>query len=115
MIQILKERKGLVRSVDIANELQFSKASVSVAMKKLRENGYVLVDGEGFLTLTPTGQEIADRVYRKHKLLEKFFIQLGVSARTAAEDACRIEHDISEETFNCLLRYAQKTTGFQEE
>ena len=107
-ILILRERKGLVRSIDIANELGYTKASVSIAMKKLREAGYVETDAEGFLVLTAAGQEVADRVYTRHKLLTAFFVRLGVSEEVAAADACRIEHDISEETFQCLLAHARQ-------
>ena len=106
-ILVLREHKGLVRSIDVANKMGYTKASVSIAMKKLREAGYVEMDAEGFLTLTAAGQEIADRVYTRHKLLTAFFIRLGVSEEVAAADACRIEHDISEETFRCLKRHAQ--------
>ena len=107
-ILILKERKGMVRSIDIANELQFTKASVSVAMKKLRENGYIEMDREGFITLTDKGYEIASSVYNRHKLLTRFFVALGVNEQTAAADACKIEHDISEETFQKILEHAKK-------
>ena len=110
-ILILKERKGMVRSIGIANELQFTKASVSVAMKKLRENGYAEMDPEGFITLTEAGLKVASRIYDRHKLLTEFFVRLGVSEKTAAEDACRIEHDISEETFEKLLAHARKNGG----
>lgn len=95
----LKERIGLVRSIDIVNEMQFSKPSISVAMKKLRENGYIEVDSDGYITLTKTGYQIADRIYERHKLLTSFFVYLGVNEKTAAEDACKVEHDLSEETF----------------
>ena len=107
-ILVLREHKGLVRSIDVANKMGYTKASVSIAMKKLREAGYVEMDAEGFLTLTAAGQEIADRVYTRHKLLTAFFIRLGVSEEVAAADACRIEHDISEETFQCLLAHARR-------
>ena len=76
-ILMLTERQGKVRSIDVVNELGFTKASVSIAMKKLRENGYIAVDGEGNLTLLPPGQEIAERIYSRHRLLTHFFIQLG--------------------------------------
>ena len=92
-ILMLKERKGFVRSIDIANELDYTKASVSIAMKKLRENGYIEVDAEGFITLTPAGHKIAARIYGRHKLLTEFFVRLGVSQETAAADACKVEHD----------------------
>ena len=97
-ILMLTERQGKVRSIDVVNELGFTKASVSIAMKKLRENGYIAVDGEGNLTLLPPGQEIAERIYSRHRLLTHFFIQLGVDEKTAAEDACRAEHILSETT-----------------
>ncbi len=109
---MLKERKGAVRSIDIANELEYTKPSVSVAMKKLRENGYVLMDDEGLLTLTPEGEKIAAHVYSRHKLLTEFFVRLGVSEATAAADACKVEHDLSEETFEKLLEHARQKTGF---
>jgi len=111
-ILMLKERKGAVRSIDIANELEYTKPSVSVAMKKLRENGYVLMDDEGLLTLTPEGEKIATHVYSRHKLLTEFFVRLGVSEATAAADACKVEHDLSEETFEKLLEHARQKTGF---
>lgn len=95
----LKERIGLVRSIDIVNEMQFSKPSISVAMKKLRENGYIKMDREGYITLTDSGREIAERIYERHKLLTSFFVYLGVDEKTAAADACKVEHDLSEETF----------------
>lgn len=107
-ILMLQERRGYARSVDVANELAFTKASVSVAMKKLRESGYVVMEEDGQLRLTETGLAIARRVYDRHKLLTDFFIRLGVSAETAAQDACKVEHDLSEETFSKLLEHAQK-------
>ncbi len=107
-ILVLMERNGNVRSIDIANELEFSKASVSVAMKKLRENDYITVDSDGFIKLTNQGNEVASRIYVRHKLLTDFFVHLGVSKETAAKDACKIEHDLSEETFDKLLNYAHK-------
>jgi Mn-dependent DtxR family transcriptional regulator len=104
----LRERQGEVRSIDIANELGFSKPSVSVAMKKLRENGYVEMDEEGYLTLLPEGLEIAQRIYERHRLLTELFVQLGVSKEIAAADACKVEHDLSEETFQ-KIKEASKT------
>ena len=114
-ILVLREHKGLVRSIDVANKMGYTKASVSIAMKKLREAGYVEMDAEGFLTLTAAGQEIADRVYTRHKLLTAFFIRPGVSEEVAAADACRIEHDISEETFQCLLAHARRNVDKTDE
>lgn len=88
-ILMLTQRMGRVRSIDVVNELGFTKASVSIAMKKLRENGYIAVDGEGNLTLLAPGREIAERIYSRHRLLTHFFMQLGVDEKTAAEDAAR--------------------------
>ena len=102
----LHETQGLVRSIDIANHLHFSKPSVSVAMKKLRESGYIEMDGEGFISLLPAGEEIARRIYERHKLLTQFFIHLGVNPEVAAADACKIEHDLSEETFQKTKEHA---------
>ena len=102
----LHERHGLVRSIDIANELHFSKPSVSVAMKKLRESGYIEMDKDGFISLLPSGEEIARRIYERHKLLTQFFIRLGVDPEVAAADACKVEHDLSEETFQNMKEHA---------
>ena len=102
----LHERHGLVRSIDIANELHFSKPSVSVAMKKLRESGYIEMDKDGFISLLPSGEEIARRIYERHKLLTQFFIRLGVDPEVAAADACKVEHDLSEETFQKMKVHA---------
>lgn len=106
-ILILKERKGVVRSIDIARELNFSKPSVSVAMKKLRENGYLEVDEEGYIALLPPGEEIAQRIYTRHRLLTQFLQGLGVSPENAAADACKIEHDISSESFERIVSFAR--------
>lgn len=102
----LHERHGLVRSIDIANELHFSKPSVSVAMKKLRESGYIEMDKDGFISLLPAGEEIARRIYERHKLLTQFFIRLGVDPEVAAADACKVEHDLSDETFQKIKEHA---------
>ena len=99
-ILVLKQEKGLVRSIDIAHHLEFSKPSVSRAMSLLRENGYVTMERDGgWIELTQAGREIAERIYERHQLVRDWLIALGVSPETAAEDACRIEHDISEESF----------------
>lgn len=105
-ILMIQERRGAVRSIDVANELNFSKPSVSVAMKKLRENGCIKIDEEGHILLQPAGREIAERIYERHRLLTEFFIRLGVSPKTAAEDACKVEHDLSEETFQKIKEHA---------
>lgn len=104
-ILMLSLRQPHVRSIDIANELNFSKPSISVAMKNLRENGYVNMDSEGYLTLTPAGQEIAERIYERHTLLTDWLVFLGVSKKTAEEDACRIEHVLSVETFDMVKKH----------
>ncbi len=110
-ILILKERLGQVRSIDVVREKNLSKPSVSVAMKNLRESGYIDVDGEGCLTLLPPGMEIARRIYTRHQLLTEFFIRLGVTPEVAAADACKIEHDLSDETFEKIKVHAMGRGG----
>lgn len=112
-ILIIHNRQGNVRSIDIANELGFSKPSVSVAMKNLRTNGYIEVDKEGFITLLDKGREIADKIYERHTLFSTWLVRMGVSPEVAAEDACRIEHVISAETFERLKEHvsAQDEAG----
>ena len=110
-VLILMERNGQVRSIDIANELGFSKPSVSIAMKQLRENGYVTVDAEGFLFLTDRGREIADRMYERHRVLTKCLVALGVPDDIAQADACKLEHDLSPESFDALRRHYDSRTG----
>ena len=107
-ILMLSQRMGKVRSIDVVNELGFTKASVSIAMKKLRENGYIAVDGEGNLTLLEPGLEIAQRIYSRHRLLTHFFVQLGVDEQTAAEDACKAEHILSEQTLETIRDSAMR-------
>ncbi len=107
-ILILKERIGQVRSIDIATEMNFTKPSISVAMKKLRENHYIEMDRDGFITLTDSGYKIASNIYERHKLLTRFFVSLGVDEKVAAEDACKIEHDLSEETYAKIKEHALK-------
>lgn len=104
-ILMLAREHSYVRSIDIANELSFSKPSVSVAMKNLRENGFILVDEQGHITLTPSGQVIADTMYERHTMLSNWLIYLGVDSKTAAEDACRMEHVLSTETFDAIKRH----------
>ena len=103
-ILLLQRRNGQVRSIDIVNELEFTKPSVSVAMKNLRENGYVEMDREGFLTLTDKGRAIAETIYERHTLLSGWLVRLGVDPKVAAEDACRMEHVISSESFRAIKR-----------
>lgn len=107
-ILILKQRQGQVRSIDIVNELSFSKPSVSVAMKKLRENGLIEMAPDGMITLLPEGMRIAAAIYERHVLLSQYLIRLGVDPETAAKDACRIEHVISEESFAKIKAHAQQ-------
>ena len=103
-ILILKNRKGMVRSIDIANELEFSKPSVSVAMKNLKENGYIKVDEEGYITLTPKGAAIAETMYERHTVISDWLASLGVDRKIAVEDACRIEHCRSRESFEAIKK-----------
>lgn len=107
-ILILRQRIGDVRSVDIANELGYSKPSISIAMRNLRENNYISVDKNGFITLLPPGQEIAERMYERHTFLTHCLSSLGVAPDIAAEDACRIEHVISAESFEAIKAYVKK-------
>ena len=104
-ILMLGKEKGNVRSIDIATALSFSKPSVSVAMKNLRENGYILMDKDGYIALTEKGHEIAETIYERHTLLSSFLMYLGVSRETATQDACRIEHVISPESFEALKQH----------
>ncbi len=110
-ILLLHRRTGAVRSIDIANELDYSKPSVSVAMRNLRENGYIQVDSAGYITLLPSGMEIAQRIFERHTLLTDWLTALGVSPETAAEDACRIEHVISAESFDAIKAHAAFYAG----
>ena len=103
-ILMIKQKKGVVRSIDIANELEFSKPSVSIAMKNLRENGYITVDESGYISLTDSGREIAERMYERHTTLSNWLISLGVNETVAVEDACRIEHVISAESFEAIKK-----------
>ena len=107
-ILMLWQKKGSVRSIDIANELEFSKPSVSVAMKNLRQGGYIEMDPSGEIRLLPPGLEIAQKVLEKHTMITKFLMALGVSPETAAEDACRMEHVISNESFEAIKAHAEK-------
>ena len=107
-ILVLQERRGHVRSIDIVNELGYSKPSVSIAMKKLRENGYISMDTEGLITLNESGRAIASRIYNRHKSLTRLFTLLGVSPEVAAEDACKVEHDLSDETFSKICQFIKQ-------
>lgn len=105
---ILKEKNGYIRSVDISDFLGVTRPSVSAAMKHLREDGYIEMNRSGFITITEKGLEIADKIYDRHKKLTDFFVALGVSYETAESDACKIEHDISDETFEAICNHSKK-------
>ena len=107
-ILMLGKRNAFVRSIDIAHELEYSKASVSVAMKSLREAGYILVNEDGGIVLTDTGLEVAQRMYERHELIADILISIGVDKDTACEDSCKIEHVISDKTFEKIKEYAAK-------
>lgn len=109
-ILMIHERQGYVRSTDVAEQLGISKPSVSNATKRLRESEYLTTDPAGMLVLTPSGMEIASQIYARHRALTNFFIRIGVCPEQAREDACKIEHDISQETFEALCRYAGEQT-----
>ena len=102
---MMKERHGYVRSIDVAEQLGVTKPSVSYATKQLRENGYITMDHANLIVLTDKGMEIAQRIYTRHKVLTGFFEMLGVSPENAREDACKVEHDLSNETFDALCRH----------
>ena len=104
-ILILSKKKPVVRSVDIAEELGFKKSSVSVAMKNLREKNHITVTPEGYIYLTPSGQQIADMIDERHQFLSAWLIRLGVDPDTATSDACRIEHVISQESFEAIKKH----------
>lgn len=107
-ILMLKNKNGAVRSIDIASEMSFSKASVSVAMKSFKQNGYITVDENGYIELTPGGLAVAEKVYERHEIIAKALIAIGVSDEVAYEDSCKIEHDISNESFDLLKKYLIK-------
>ena len=105
---MLKEERGYIRSIDIADALGVKKPSVSYATKRLRENGYITMDENNFITLSDSGMEIAQRIYNRHKLLIKMLTMLGVDEKTAREDACKIEHDISDKSFDAIKAHIEK-------
>lgn len=107
-ILMIKRTKGYARSIDVANQLGFSKPSVSVAMKSFREEGFITVDPDGSLNLTEKGMAVAAKVYERHEVIAKALITLGVSEKVAYEDSCKIEHDISDETFLRLKEFLRK-------
>ena len=103
-ILILSNKNSLVRSIDIVNYMKLSKPSVSVAMKKLRENGYILMDNDGYITLTEEGKKIAEKIYERHMFITKWLQDLGVPEEIASSDACKIEHVLSVETFDAIKK-----------
>ena len=105
---MLKEERGYIRSIDVAEKLGVTKPSVSYATKRLRESGYIAFDSAGMIVLLPSGLEIAERIYERHKLLTEILTGLGVSPETARADACKIEHDLSAETFDAIRKHAQQ-------
>ena len=107
-ILILHQRQGEVRSIDIANEMNFTKPSISVAMKNLRQNGCIEVDGGGYITLTEKGRTIAETIYERHIMLTDWLILLGVTPEVARTDACRMEHVVSAESFEAIKRHIQR-------
>ena len=107
-VLIIRKQKGTVRAIDIVNYLGFSKPSVSVAMKQLETNGYITRDEDGHISLTDEGTKIASKMYERHTVLSEMFMKLGVSKETAVEDACKIEHHLSQETFDCLKKHLDK-------
>ena len=107
-ILILKEKNGQVRSIDIATDMGFSKPSISIAMRKLKEGGFISIDDSGFISLTETGQTIAVRIYERHQVLTSLFVSLGVPEDIAMRDACKIEHDLSDETFEAIKKTLNK-------
>jgi len=104
---MLREERGYIRSIDVAEKLGVTKPSVSYATKRLRENGYISMDPAGMIVLLEPGLEIAERMYERHKLLTELLIGLGVSPETARDDACKIEHDLSVESFDAIRRHAE--------
>lgn len=110
-ILIEKKKKGQVRSIDICNALGYSKPTVSVVMKQFRENGYIEMDENGFITLTGKGSEIAERMYERHVIIADFLMAIGVDEATAYQDSCKIEHDISETSFECMKRHYLSSKG----
>ena len=108
---MMKEQHGYIRSIDIAVELGVTKPSVSYATKRLRENGYITMDKEGLITLTDKGMEVATPIYERHKMLTHYFMFLSVDEETAREDACKVEHDLSQQTYEALKRHAEKEQG----
>lgn len=107
-IYVLSQKSSFVRSIDVCEYMGFSKPSVSRAVGLLKEGNYIVVDRDGYITLTEKGVEVATKMYERHTLLTKFLVNLGVDEKTASDDACKIEHHLSDESFNALKEHAQK-------
>lgn len=107
-ILYLTKEIGSVRAIDVAEHMGYSKPSVSRAVGLLKNGGYITVDEEGFLVLTDSGKDVAEKIYERHTLLTEFFVKLGINPETASDDACKIEHHLSDETFNAIKRHAKK-------
>ena len=110
-IHVLSKTNPHVRSIDISEHMGYSKPSVSRAVSILKQDGYILVDRDGFITLTESGRTVAEKIFERHTLLSGILMRLGVSPETAADDACRIEHAISDESFDAIKRHIQATKG----
>ena len=110
---MMKEQHGYVRSIDVAEHLGVTKPSVTYATKQLKQNGFITMDRDGLITLTESGMEIADRIYTRHKTLMEFFMRIGVDEKTAREDACKVEHDLSEKTFAAICEHVAKQKDLQ--
>ena len=108
-IRVLSDRNANVRAIDISTEMGFSKPSVSRALGILKNNGYITVNENGYISLTKTGDELANKIYERHLVLTRFFTGIGVDPKTAEDDACKIEHDISDVTFAALKAYINRT------
>ena len=108
-IHVLLQQRGQVRSVDISEHMGYSKPSISRAMRLLKQGGYILVDKDGYITLTPEGEAVARKIYERHTVLTRMLVALGVSPETAAQDACRMEHAISDETFRAIKGHLEQT------
>lgn len=109
-ILVLTKKKGSVRSIDIVNELDYARPSVSIAMKRLREKGYIEMDSGGHITLTEQGRAVAESVYERHRVLAAWLMAIGVEEKVALDDACRIEHVISRQSFEKIKQFAEQAT-----
>lgn len=107
-ILILTEKKGNIRAIDISNEMNYAKATISIMLKKYAEAGYLVVEENGNIVLTQKGYVIASKIYERHNVIAKILMRLGVDEKTAYEDSCKIEHDLSEQSFQCILEHSKK-------